>query len=413
MLVWLQLLAGGVLLGVGVVVGMAAPRRFSLLGPVAGAVGLTASFSALGVISREFRTPQAIGLGILFLVVGTAAGYGLAASALSALAHRQPVAWTTGPSGAVGKPAVVLLACADSELYSPRAIAARGNDLADSGAIHVPLVALPLVFFTERARYRAAGGRSPAGAVARTLAERIAETAPLAQRHLRMELAWCYSPPSLAGAVAGCAQNGSRAIAVVVLGSEDAEPVDHAKAELDRFRTHETGLQVVFGPSVWSHRGLPDRLAERVLEASEGAEPGTVGVVLVGAGVPTAWAPRHLTAASEENYFDQRVRLLLSEAGIDERMVRIAWLDWQLPDVTESVRHVVALGATRIIVAPSTIALPTVATSLDIRQAVDLARLPEGVQSVLLPAWGDDDVFVEAVAMSAEHALTRAEQPKP
>jgi protoheme ferro-lyase len=90
-------------------------------------------------------------------------------------------------------------------------------------------------------------------------------------------------------------------------------------------------------------------------------------------------------------------------------MIRIAWLDWQQPDVTESVRHVAALGATRVIIAPSTIALPTIATNLDVRQAIDVSRLPEGVHAMVLPAWGDDAVFVRAVVESAAHALAAAE----
>ena len=411
MLTWIQLLTGGVVLGASVVVTMAAPRRYWLLGPLLGVIGLVASLAAFGSISREFATPQAIGVGLLFLVVGTAAGYGLAAATLPALAHRRPVARIAATGDHEGAPSVVLLACADTERYSPRAVAARGNELAEGDAIRVPVAVLPLVFSTERARYRAAGGRSPAYAVVQAIAARLAEAPPLAERRPDVHTAWCYSPPSLAHVVAECARNGSRTIAVVALGSVDAEPVDRARAELAGMKAHEAGTDVVFGPSVWNHRGLPDRLAERVLAAAQDGEYAATGVVLVSAGVPTAWVPHHLAAASEENYFNQRVRLLLSEAEIDERMIRIAWLDWQLPDVTESIRHVVALGATRVIVAPSTIALPTISTGLDIRQAVDLARVPAGVESVVLPAWGDDDVFVEAVAASAEHALALGARP--
>ena len=412
MLNWIQLLAGGVVLGASIVVAMAAPPRYWLLGPLLGVMGLAASLSAFGTISREFATPQAIGVGLLFLVVGAATGYGLAAASLPALAYHRPVAVIAAPEDhPEDNPSVVLLACADTERYSPRAIAARGNELAEGGAIRVPVAALPLVFFTERARYRAAGGRSPAYAVVQAIAARLADTPPLAERRPNVHAAWCYSPPSLASVVAECARNGSRTVAVVVLGSVDAEPVDHARPELAGVKAHEAGVEVVFGPSVWNHRGLPDRLAERVIAAAQGADYATTGVVLVSPGVPNAWASRHLAAASEENYFNQRVRLLLSEAGIDERMIRIAWLDWQAPDVTESVRHVVALGATRVVIAPSTIALPTISTGLDIRQAVDLAHVPAGVESVVLPAWGDDDVFVEAVAASAEHALARGVKP--
>jgi protoheme ferro-lyase len=117
------------------------------------------------------------------------------------------------------------------------------------------------------------------------------------------------------------------------------------------------------------------------------------------------WERRFSEAGATENYFNQRVRSLLGETGLDERRVRVAWLNWQTPDVTEAVRHVAVVGCTRIIVAPSTLALPSLETVLDLGHAVDLARVPDGVHVITLPAWAEDDEFGDAVGRSAATAL--------
>lgn len=407
---WFALLAGAVGLGVAVVAAMVLPRPVATLALAAGLATLAATVAALGAISRYYQTPQAIGLAILSIAAGAAGGYGLAAAALPLLGHRTAVSVraAAGPGPLSGLPTVVLVSYSEPETYSARSVATHGNDLADGGALELPSTAFPLVFLAERARYAAVGGRSPAAPAARALASGVRALLAHDGRATHVEVAWCYGRPTLAEAVAQSAASGSREVAIVVLGFEDSSPIDRQKQALDQAGLREAGVKVLFGPSVWTDRRLPARLAERIVSATQGTDLASVGVVLVGAGVPPAWETEHPQAGSEENYFNQRVRLLLAEAGIDERRVRVAWLDFQVPDVTEAVRHLAALGCSRIVVTPSTIALPSLATVLDLRRAVELARVPGEVQTVVLGAWGDDPVLVQAVAASAERALEAA-----
>lgn len=412
---WFALLTGAVVLGFVVVAAMAAPRPVAALTPVAGLAALATVVAALGAISRYYQTPQAIGVALLSIAAGTAGGYGLAAAALPLLARRRGTAIHMPESSQTREtrePTVILLSCTEPERYSPAAVAARGNDLAAGGALDLPSAAFPLVFLAERARYAAVGGRSPAAEAARAIRSAVSDLMAQAGHGARVEIAWCYGRPSLVETCARAAASGSRELAVVVLGFEDATPVEREKATLDGAALREAGAQVAFGPSVWTDRHLPARLVERILAATQGAQLASVGVVLVGAGVPPAWESAHAAAASEENYFNQRVRLLLTEAGLDERMVRLAWLDFQVPDVTEAVRHLGALGCERIVVAPSAIALPQIATVLDLRRAVELARVPDHVHTVVLGAWGDDPAFVRAAGASAACALD-ATRPGP
>lgn len=395
---WISLLVGCVLFGASIVAGLILPRHSSPLALLAGLGGLFGSITSFGHIATIYDSSAAIGGSMLVIIAAIIAGYAIASSSLPYLQHVFPTPRVSpAPDGHDG---VVLIGCCDPERYDPRVVAARQNLLEQSADVVVPMTALPFVFFAEKARYRAIGGRLPGEATARQIAERV-DAIPR-EKKWRIELAWCHTPESLSRSVARLAASGSKRIVLVPLGLPESGQLDESRRLLAEYLRGEQELSVGTGPDVWSDRSLPRRLSERIMKATAGAETKDVGVVLVGEGVPGAWERRFATASEAETYFDQRVRSYLVDAGIEDRHVRMAWLDWQEPDVTEAVRHLAALGCSRIIVAPSMIALPTLETTLDLGHAIALARVPGNVRVVALQPWGDDEELADAVARSAE-----------
>lgn len=402
MVSWIGLLAGSVVFGVMIVGALVLPRGASVTALVVGFAGMFTSVTSFGAIASRYGTPEAIGGSMIVLLAGITAGYAVASSSLPYLntPRHTPAIKSSGGDG----DGVVLIGCCDPERYDPRAIAGRQNVLSESAEIVVPMTALPFVFFAEKARYRAIGGRSFGQAMARQLAERMA-TSPGAEDWL-VRLAWCHSPESLPRAVADLSASGAARVALVPLGLPESGMLDELEKALEPLLREPGAPTVETGPSIWDDRLLPERMAERIIAATAGLDAKEAGVVLVGEGAPEKWEHRFAAAAEAETYFNQRVRVLLSDAGIDERHVRMSWLEWQAPDVTESVRHMAALGCRRIIVAPATIALPTLETSLDLGHAIALARVPEDVLVVTLMPWGDDDGLADAARRSAHYALT-------
>jgi protoheme ferro-lyase len=407
---WIGLLAGCVAFGASVVAALVLPRTLSPISAVTAVGALYLSLTSFGSIANRYDTGKAIGFAVVVFIAGIAVGYAIGASSLAYL-QRRPRRITLRPSGG-DLDGIVLVGCCDPERYSPAAIALRQDLLINDAELEVPVSAIPFIFMAEKARYRSIGGRSPGPASARRLATRLLDRPELAAA--RLELAWCYEPGSLARAVARVHDAGANRVAMVPLGLPVSAQLDAAVAHLGEVMRDSAEPAVRMAPTVWHDRVLPERMAERIIAATAGMELRDVGVVLVGQGVPPVWERRYAEAAEAETYFNQRVRTQLGEAGIDEQHVRMCWIDWQAPDVTESARHLAALGCTRVIVAPSTIALPTLETALDLGHALAMARVPNDVQLVTLQPWGDDDGFVEAVARSARAALeeigrTRAE----
>lgn len=400
---WFVLLTGCVIFGAALVAALVLPRTVAPLASVAGLASLVAALNAFGILAARYSSFEAVTTATFVLLAGTGSGFAIAAAALPQLAPRaKTISVVAAPPGS-DRDAVVLVVCTEPETYSPRAVAQRQNLLAESAEIEVPATALPFVFYAEKARYRAVGGRAPGVGAARELTTRVAGR--LGGRVTRVETAAYHDPLALTRAVSRLAQDGVARVSVVVLGASDSAQLDEANAVLERALREGGGPEVSFGPPVWNDRHLPERLTERVLAVTAGVPLSEVGVVLAGQGLPPQWERRYASATNVENYFEQRVRMLLCEAGLADPHVRIAWIEWQAPDITEAVRHLAALGCTRIVVAAATIALQTLETALDIGHAISLARVPENVHILTLAPWGDDEAFVNAVCESALEPL--------
>ena len=401
---WAQLLGGSVLLGICITATMVLPRPHYLLSIGVGVASLAAATQASSTLLSRYGTFEVAVASTFVLFGGAGVGYRLAAAALSHLARDSEIPHIARSREGTGA-GIVLLAFADPERYSPSWVARRHERLTDSAGIDVPPTAVPFVFLAQKTRYRSMRGSTTGIVVARDLAARVAGVLGPAEGLVGVLVAPADDAGALGAVVAELATRGAARVGVVVLGQEDSDDVDHAKHALDSAHPSDAGVRVCFGPSLWNDTQLAAKLTARITAALTGHPGSECGVVLVSQGMPPEWERRHAAAQEDENYFNQRVRMLLGAQGIDERAVRIAWIDWQMPDVTEAVRHVAALGKTRVVVAPSTIALSTLEYELDLDHAIDSARLPSTVEVVTLPCWGTDTGMLEAIVRSARSAL--------
>lgn len=407
MLYWLALLAGGLVSGACLVAAMVLPRHYAAATVPFGAFGFLGGLYVLGTLSQTYSTPLAIAAAIATLIAGVVLGYTIVTSAIPNMARPGRSTTITCADDRDGT-GIIVLAATESDHYDPRAIAYRQELLREHAAIDLPLTAVPFVFLAEKARYRAVGNTAPGASVARSLVDMLGDRAA-ATSGARVAFAPCHRPDGLREAIADQACAGVSRIAVVTLGPPGTIATEVALASLGATEHDVDTPTVVTAGTIWDEASLVRRMADRILASTTGAELGDVGVALVGMGMPEQWARRHSAAAETENYFNQRVRMALMEAGIDGERIRCGSLDWQAPDVTEVVRHLAALGCRHIILAPSTAVLPTLDTTLDLERAATYARVPREVRVITLGAWGADDAVVRAVVGAANAALERTE----
>lgn len=393
--IWLVLVGGGLLAGAAFVGVLVAPSRAEAVMAFVGLSGFGAGALSLVEISGAYGRIDAIVYAFAFLVASAAGGWALASSLLSRLARRDaeeasPTETTIERSGA----AVIVVACVEPPAYGPRETAGMLQELEDEGLIEPTLTTLPFMFFAQKARYRAIGGTSPAQAELKSLAERL--EAPLSE-HGVASVDWCACSGDhrVAPRVMAAVQAGFRRIVVAELAVGESLHLSSSLREVDSLRLETHGVDVRFTGPLAASDGISLALAKRVLTASDDAE--ITGVVLVGRGQPEARARRNPVYDENETALLNRVRMVLVEAGLPEHNVRIAWAEWNEPDVTSSVRHLAALGCRRVVVVPAAFPLDSIATRLDLEIAVRQARVEEGVIVVTLPAWKDDDFVVSEI----------------
>ncbi|MFA5844287.1 MAG: ferrochelatase [Coriobacteriia bacterium] len=399
---WAGLLFGPIAAGCAAVVFLASGWRGRTLALSAGLAGLSAAILAFIQATQSFhRTDVTVAVGLL-AIGAYFGGWLLASSAMPVLLGARGIA----PLGALPEGDalvdVILLADAEPERYRLSYVVTLLQALTDSGALVTPDGALPILYVSERARYTAVGGTSPSRPAFRAFAEAVRTKLASEPGVGEIRIAWCRDGrEGLATAVRSATAAGRRRVAILPVEIADTHACDHERRLLDELKPAERDVRTTWSRALWEETAVADLVARRAMAAAKGSDVAETGFVLVGHGVPPEWDESHPAASEQETYFIQRVRMLLTDRGYAEQNVREAWLEWQLPDVTESVRHLAALGCRRICVVPATLLMPSIALMLDVTRSVVMARVDEAAVVEVLPALGDDPIIVEVVAERA------------
>lgn len=402
---WIALVGGAFLAGAAFVGVLVVPARGEALTALTGLASFGVTAYSLFGISSSYGRADAVFYAFGFMLASAAGGWALASTLLSKLVGRPyPADRPEGLSAEDSGTAVIVVSGVEPSQYGSRATADVLERLAEEDLIEPTVTALPFMFFGQKARYRAIGGSSPSEGQLAAIAEQLEE--PLSQAGVAsVDWATCVGERRVARRVLEAVRSGYRRIVVTALAVGESLQLSTAMREVDALRLEELGVSVRYtGPL-----GAPDRIAGTVVDRilSSADDPSVTGAVLVGHGQPEERARRNPTFDEQEMGFLNRVRMLLVDRGIPENNVRIAWADWNNPDVTSAVRHLAALGCRRVVVCPAVFPTDSIAIRLDLEIAVRQARVEEGVIVVTLPAWRSDEQVVAELASRVERELER------
>jgi protoheme ferro-lyase len=383
---------------------LVARRVVEPLWAAAGTLSFAVASYCIGLAASTYATPQALGTTIVIALAAGSGGYALASTLLYRLAPRLDRPLPELPDSPAGGTAVIILCCHEPERYDPHHTAEALHLLEDEEEVDLSIAMTPVLYAAAKARYRAAGGTSPARKQLLSLAEKVAVALPEGAAPHGVSVANCSGPDRLADAVEAALARGATNVMVATLGVGDSLPASSAKQEVDAWRLDERGITVTYLPSLWGSERIATLVTKRIENAT--TEPATTGVVLVIHGQNAYRAQRNPEFDVNESAFASRIRLLCRELGIPETNVRTAWAGWNEPDVTGTVRHLAALGCSRILVVPAAYPLETISTLLDFSAAARSARVDQSVAVTSLPAWRDDDQVVAELAARVTEALS-------
>lgn len=395
---WVALLLGAVSAGAAAVALLVAPPRIEAVSLAAAGLSAAASAWGLSVVAHTLSDTRATIVAAFLGLAAAAGGYWLASSLLPLLARPRRVTPLTAAHVEAGRTAYVLLSRAEPERYRPRATASAAVQASEPGSLFVPSAVLPFVFAATKGRYRMSSGQSPARETVRGVATRLTRTLQVPE----VPVAWCEPPEHLAETVKSLALSGCARIVVGTLGVAPGRPEELARRGVAGLEFEDAAVSVAFAEPLWDAEVVAELVAARVTSFAAGDE--AAGVVLALDAQPPAWEITHPEFDAQVAAFAGRVSSLLAEAGIPEANVRTGWTDWRSPDVTETVRHLAALGCTRIAVVPAVAPTESLATMLDLGRAASLARTESEVR--ILPPWGND----QAVAVALAEAMRTAKR---
>jgi protoheme ferro-lyase len=404
---WATALIASIAAGAAVCAALVSRRRWIPAWLVAAAAALTITATACRVILQLSERADAIIAAVAISLGGCAGGFALGAASVTALTSRRKrtVQLEFGPER--GGTDVVLLSDEEPGEYDPAAVTAALARYDDGEIDLPPEVARPLVYASERARYRSVGG-SPARGTVLAMADRLAKVLGADGTTDRVSAAFTVGSPSLDEVVARVVSEGGRRVVVVPLAAAWSPAFAASFEGLPRQALTAHGVRLETAEPLWSSPHLSAMVAQRAL-ASLGGDRSTDGVVLLSEGDPWEHARAHETYREQLTFFVQRVRADMIAAGVAADRIRRAYLWLEEPDIAEAVRHLTAIGARTIVLVPATFPAETVATLVDIRYAAERAAADTGVAVTMIAPWGDDPAVAEALRDSVVAAMDRSD----
>jgi protoheme ferro-lyase len=398
---WAAVFLGGIAGGAVICAALVVPTRSLTWTALAGFfVAIATVAGCWAVFADSHRADAAIASA--FIALGACmGGYALAAALSPGLMRSRSAKAAIAPAPADHGIAVVLLADAEPESYDPWAVT-HDLDLFESAGVPLPPeVARPVIYASERSRYRRAGG-SPARAAVHAVSEALAARLLADGTAHDVRTAFCLGAPSLEETLGALAAAGWTEVVVACLTVAWTRAFESAVTDASSI----TDMRTEVTDPMWPSPHIAAMAAQRAL-ATIASDPANGGVVLVSEGEPREQDHGAPEATEQTTFFAHRVRAALVDAGLEGDKIRRAWLQWEEPDVSEAARHLAALGAHRIALLPVTFPTETIATLMDLRYAAERASEDTGATVIALKAWGDDPAVIEALAEAVETAARR------
>ncbi|GAB4275491.1 MAG: hypothetical protein Kow0056_05110 [Coriobacteriia bacterium] len=438
---WAMLLGGSILVGAGLVMALSAARPMSFFGLTGFFAGLLAGFAGVFSFSmRSGRLDVALAAAAFGLLV-VAGSYSLASGMLLRLhASHARRAEGSPPPGVLTlhapanekAPVVILDIDAEPDRYTPADVAASLALFEELSFPLPPRGARPMLFAAQRARYRSQGDTSPARESARLLGEAVAAALRDELPGAAVYVSWGTHLPRADDVVASVTRAGAppvagqpqeravkdrtdvasepsdgsaRDIVLAPAAIGDSPVATFVRSRCESLAREAGGARILHTDPLWGSNALAERCAEVIASRAEGHDLFLTGVCLVGQGDVLGMEERTSTTVEHETYFHQRIRANLLESGFPTSNVRLSWLQWTDPDVTEVVRHLAALGCRHVLVCPASMLVDSLATRVDLAQAIRFARVPSSTQVTVVPPLGDDPVLVREITQRVLKAL--------
>lgn len=400
-LLWVALVASALVAGATLVLGFVVPRPYESGFLIVTALLMLASVIAGNRLLGVYDSIAPVLAAALLALAGFFGGFALVSALLVYVRPRHRL-MNLPASDDLKRTLVVMMADVEAVTYSVGDTTTEIEYLLSSGLPPPSLLMVPFYYAAQRTRYRAAGGVNPEWVSLFALIERLE---PLLSQMgcAGPTFVSCSKQGELAHVLQMAEAADFRKVTVVGAHISPSLPCEMQRELAEEALGRSAAVSITFTSSLWSSDALVDLVARKALSVIR--DPSVTGAALLVHGQPGDHTRANGAFDVDENSFANRVRTLLLEAGLTESRVRVCTAEWRDPGLTETVRHLGALGAEHIVVVPACYPFANLQTLLDIPVEIREARLADSVRVVQAPPWGDDPVFAE-VLMDAIRTAT-------
>jgi protoheme ferro-lyase len=399
-LLWVGLVGASMGAGAALALLLVVPRPREGLVMVLGVLSMGGAVAAGNGLVAAYETTSLTVIASLLAVAALGGGFALVSALLAYVQPASPGPLLP-PAGSPPRTLVVLMVDTETRAYLAGEVSREIAELVEAGLPEPTIGVMPFHYAAQKARYRAIAGRSPEHAAAVALSEGLESLLDGAE-FAGPVVVRCSDRGALAANLRASLDEGYASVVVTGAYIADSYRAAEQRRDVDDIAASITSLRVAYTPPLWASDELARLVALRAVALTAGS--GRTGVALLVHGQPGRHAEANASFDVEENAFANRVRMHLGEHGIDEAYVRVCYAEWSDPGVTETVRHLAALGSERILVVPACYPFANMQTLLDIPAAERDARVPENVHVVHIPPWGDDEVFASVLAGAIRQA---------
>ncbi len=369
---------------------------FNLLGLVSSLLTISA-LGTIGLVLKGFKKrARAYSVAVTFVLL--LGGY-ISANALFLSQneiHFLPE--ITRTDGGDGHAAVIYITHGEPSGYNPMPWVLTMAEFDKDNVPFIPWLFRPFFFNALRKEYQEAGG-SPHNALHHTYIDNLRYAMPEAVANgTRFYLAFLDSAPHPEEMTIKAINEGASRIIILPVFVTESTHTIAAQEMVSHVNPEQYGINVTYTGALGDSDSLQNAFVDRALNMSIDYDRSDVGIILVGHGQPDEWEELYPEQNLQESQYRNNIRDKMITAGFSAENIKLGWMSFQNPSITESTELLVANEVEIILVFSVSLSALSIHSEIDVPKAVNKANVPSDILIEYVGQYGDHPLAIQAMA---------------
>lgn len=338
-----------------------------------------------------------IAVASLLLMGGLLTGYVAANGAFLAQEEKRELPDLVRKDGGDGHTAILYFTHGEPPGYSAQPWIETIRELDHDNVPFVPWLFRPFFFNTVRHEYFEAGG-SAHNKLHKAFFDTLRRSMPEEEaKSSKFYLAFLDSNPRPDEMAIRAINDGASKIIILPVFITESTHTVAGQEMVASINPEAAGVQVCYTGALWNSEPLQNSIVERANEMTGDMDKSKVGILLVGHGQPTEWEQIYPEQNKQESLYRDAIREKLVADGYLPDHVALGWMEFQEPDITESIVELSGRGVEKVLVLAVTLSADSIHSDVEVPAAVAKANLPAEIEVEYVGQYGDHPLAIQAM----------------